>query len=251
MTQGPRESPMIGLRHEVHNSESEDGITENQRVRRLSRARSWDRSSRSGSISEGHQSPEDEGESKKKVDWYDAQWEGDAGPQADRVTTGGIDRGSQVAGETATPPVGSDGQLPFPRSPLSATPTSITNFEIIEPISKGAFGSVFLTRRKATGDYFAIKVVKKADMVTKNQVTKVKAKRMILMQQDESPFVVKLYWTFQSKENLYLVMEYLNGGDCAALIKNLGSLPEEWTKNYVAEIVLGLEYLHQRGVVHR
>jgi len=66
-------------RVEEHNSESEDGTTENQRARRLSRARSWDRSSRSGFIPEGHQSPEDEGESRKKVDWYDAQWVKDAG----------------------------------------------------------------------------------------------------------------------------------------------------------------------------
>jgi serine/threonine-protein kinase RIM15 len=110
---------------------------------------------------------------------------------------------------------------------------------------------VFLAKKKVTGDYFAIKVLKKADMIAKNQITNVKAERMILMKQAESPFVAKLYFTFQSKENLYLVMEYLNGGDCAALIKSLGSLPEEWTKNYIAEVVLGLEYLHQRGVVHR
>jgi serine/threonine-protein kinase RIM15 len=139
-----------------------------------------------------------------------------------------------------------------PVAPLSrTTPTSIKDFEIIKPISKGAFGSVFLARKKVTGDYFAIKVLKKADMIAKNQITNVKAERMILMQQAESPFVAKLYWTFQSKENLYLVMEYLNGGDCAALIKSLGSLPEVWTKNYIAEVVLGLEYLHDRGVVHR
>ncbi|KZT74282.1 hypothetical protein DAEQUDRAFT_761156 [Daedalea quercina L-15889] len=137
-------------------------------------------------------------------------------------------------------------------APLSrTTPTSIKDFEIIKPISKGAFGSVFLAKKKATGDYFAIKVLKKADMIAKNQITNVKAERMILMKQAESPFVAKLYFTFQSKENLYLVMEYLNGGDCAALIKSLGSLPEEWTRNYVAEVVLGLEYLHQRGIVHR
>lgn len=156
----------------------------------------------------------------------------------------------------ATPAIGSNGQPLSPRLPSSAplsrtTPTSIKDFEIIKPISKGAFGSVFLARKKLTGDYFAIKVLKKADMIAKNQITNVKAERMILMQQAESPFVAKLYWTFQSKENLYLVMEYLNGGDCAALIKSLGSLPEEWTKNYIAEVVLGLEYLHQRGVVHR
>ncbi|KAF9006499.1 hypothetical protein BDQ17DRAFT_1389314 [Cyathus striatus] len=137
-------------------------------------------------------------------------------------------------------------------NPLTrANPTSIKDFEIIKPISKGAFGSVFLAKKKVTGDYFAIKVLKKADMIAKNQITNVKAERMILMKQAESPFVAKLYFTFQSKENLYLVMEYLNGGDCAALIKSLGALPEEWTKNYIAEVVLGLEYLHQRGVVHR
>jgi len=137
-------------------------------------------------------------------------------------------------------------------APISrSTPTSIKDFDIIKPISKGAFGSVFLAKKKATGDYYAIKVLKKADMIAKNQITNVKAERMILMKQAESPFVAKLYFTFQSKENLYLVMEYLNGGDCAALIKSLGSLPEEWTKQYIAEVVLGLEYLHQRGVVHR
>jgi len=136
---------------------------------------------------------------------------------------------------------------PLPRT----TPTSIKDFEIIKPISKGAFGSVFLAKKKVTGDYYAIKVLKKADMIAKNQITNVKAERMILMKQAESPYVAKLYFTFQSKDNLYLVMEYLNGGDCAALLKSLGSLPEEWTKNYIAEVVLGLEYLHQRGIVHR
>ncbi|KAI0071087.1 hypothetical protein K474DRAFT_1712758 [Panus rudis PR-1116 ss-1] len=137
-------------------------------------------------------------------------------------------------------------------APLSrSSPASIKDFEIIKPISKGAFGSVFLAKKKSTGDYFAIKVLKKADMIAKNQITNVKAERMILMKQAESPFVAKLYFTFQSKENLYLVMEYLNGGDCAALIKSLGSLPEEWTRNYIAEVVLGLESLHQRGIVHR
>ncbi|EIN10300.1 hypothetical protein PUNSTDRAFT_50963 [Punctularia strigosozonata HHB-11173 SS5] len=142
-------------------------------------------------------------------------------------------------------------RLPAPAPMSRTTPTSIKDFEIIKPISKGAFGSVFLAKKKATGDYFAIKVLKKADMIAKNQVTNVKAERMILMKQSESPFVAKLYFTFQSKENLYLVMEYLNGGDCAALIKVLGCLPEEWTKNYIAEVVLGLESLHRMGIVHR
>ena len=132
-----------------------------------------------------------------------------------------------------------------------AAPPSIKDFEIIKPISKGAFGSVYLSKKKSTGDYYAIKVLKKSDMVAKNQVTNVKAERAIMMWQGESDFVAKLYWTFASKDYLYLVMEFLNGGDCASLIKILGGLPEEWAKKYLAEVVLGVEHLHSRGIVHR
>ncbi|KAM0793596.1 hypothetical protein ACM66B_001029 [Microbotryomycetes sp. NB124-2] len=142
-----------------------------------------------------------------------------------------------------------------PRIP-SGVPTknkgsSIKDFKILKPISKGAFGSVYLAKKITTGDYYAIKQLKKSDMVAKNQVTNVKAERMILMTQTDSNFVVKLYYTFQSKDYLYLVMEYLNGGDCAALVKNLGELPEDWARRYVAEVINGLEYLHASGIVHR
>ena len=88
-------------------------------------------------------------------------------------------------------------------------------------------------------------------MVAKNQVTNVKAERAIMMWQGESDFVAKLYWTFASKDFLFLVMEYLNGGDCASLVKVLGGLPEDWAKKYLAEVVLGIEHLHSRGIVHR
>jgi serine/threonine-protein kinase RIM15 len=153
---------------------------------------------------------------------------------------------------------GSDGPRPIsPRLPPvtqpqpRAVPPSIKDFEIVKPISKGAFGSVYLAKKKSTGEYFAIKVLKKADMVAKNQVTNVKAERAIMMWQGESDFVAKLYWTFSSKDYLYLVMEYLNGGDCASLIKVLGALPEDWAKKYLAEVVLGVEHLHSRGIIHR
>ncbi|ESZ90504.1 putative Serine/threonine-protein kinase cek1 [Sclerotinia borealis F-4128] len=159
-------------------------------------------------------------------------------------------RQSSAAGSDSRPP-------PSPRlnsvsAPQArAVPPSIKDFEIIKPISKGAFGSVYLSKKKSTGDYYAIKVLKKADMVAKNQVTNVKAERAIMMWQGESDFVAKLYWTFSSKDYLYLVMEYLNGGDCASLIKVLGGLPEDWAKKYLGEVILGVEHLHNRGIVHR
>ncbi|WVQ71287.1 hypothetical protein IAR50_000813 [Cryptococcus sp. DSM 104548] len=129
--------------------------------------------------------------------------------------------------------------------------TSIKDFEIIKPISRGAFGSVYLAKKSTTGDYYAIKALKKSDMIAKNQITNVKAERTILMNQARSPYVAKLFFSFQSKDYLYLVMEYLNGGDCSSLVKTLGGLSEDWARNYIAEVVLGLEYLHDRNIVHR
>ena len=127
---------------------------------------------------------------------------------------------------------------------------TIKDYSIVKPISKGAYGSVYLAQKKVNGDYYAIKVLKKADMIAKNQVTNVRAERLILTQLD-SPYVVRLYYSFQSKHHLYLVMEYLNGGDCASLLKAVGSLDEKWARQYVSEMVLGLEFLHEKGVVHR
>lgn len=135
--------------------------------------------------------------------------------------------------------------------PGSRAQPSIKDFEIIKPISRGAFGAVYLAKKVATGDYYAIKTLKKSDMIAKNQITNVKAERTILMNQATSPYVVRLFFSFQSKEYLYLVMEYLNGGDCATLVKTLGSLPVDWARNYTGELVLGLEYLHARNVAHR
>ena len=144
-----------------------------------------------------------------------------------------------------------------PLSPLLVPTTvkhnlpSIKDYEIIKPISKGAFGSVFLAKRKLTGDYVAIKVLKKSDMIAKNQVTNVKAERAIMMAQSDSKHVVQLIASFQSTHYLYLVMEYLNGGDLATLLHNMGSLPDVWAKRYIAEVIVGVDDLHSKGIVHR
>lgn len=158
-------------------------------------------------------------------------------------------RQSSVNSDMSRPPVSP--LLQSTSIPSKATTPSIKDYEIINPISKGAFGSVYLAKKKLTGEYFAIKVLKKADMIAKNQVMNVRAERAIMMSQADSPFVAKLYFTFQSKNYLYLVMEYLNGGDCAALVKVLGGLPEDWAQKYIAEVVLGVEDLHKKGIVHR
>ncbi|XP_021647187.2 probable serine/threonine protein kinase IREH1 isoform X2 [Hevea brasiliensis] len=128
--------------------------------------------------------------------------------------------------------------------------TSIDDFEIIKPISRGAFGRVFLAKKRTTGDLFAIKVLKKADMIRKNAVESILAERDILISV-RNPFVVRFFYSFTCRENLYLVMEYLNGGDLYSLLRNLGCLDENVARIYIAEVVLALEYLHSLRVVHR
>ncbi|KAI9209256.1 serine/threonine protein kinase 15, partial [Polychytrium aggregatum] len=127
---------------------------------------------------------------------------------------------------------------------------SINDFEIIKPISRGAFGKVYLARKMVTKDLYAIKILKKDDMIRKNMVSQVLAERKVLAL-SRNPFVVKLYYAFQSKEYLYLVMEYLIGGDLSTLLQAFGSFDEDMTRVYAAEVALALEYLHNNGITHR
>ena len=136
-----------------------------------------------------------------------------------------------------------------PDRPATKIP-SIHDFEIIKPISRGAFGKVYLARKLKTNDLFAIKILKKDDMVRKNMVSHVLAERKVLAL-SRNPFVVKLFFAFHSREYLYLVMEYLIGGDLSSLLSSFGVFEEPMARMYAAEVALALEYLHGNGITHR
>ncbi|CCE62680.1 hypothetical protein TPHA_0D00360 [Tetrapisispora phaffii CBS 4417] len=135
-------------------------------------------------------------------------------------------------------------------NPVKNLNPNIKNYDVIKPISKGAYGNVYLGRKKLTGDYVAIKVLRKSDMIAKNQVTNVKSERAIMIVQSEKPYVVNLFESFQNKDNLFLVMEYLPGGDLATVIKMMGYLPDNWVKQYICEIVIGVADMHENGIIH-
>ncbi|XP_020244524.1 probable serine/threonine protein kinase IRE4 isoform X2 [Asparagus officinalis] len=128
--------------------------------------------------------------------------------------------------------------------------TSIDDFEIIKPISRGSYGKVYLGRKRTTGDLFAIKVLKKLGMIRKNDIERILAERNILITV-RNPFVVRFFYSFTCRDNLYLVMEYLNGGDLYSLLRKIGCLEEAVARVYIAELVLALEYLHSLGITHR
>lgn len=124
------------------------------------------------------------------------------------------------------------------------------DFEYIKLISNGAYGAVYLVRHKQTQMRFAMKKMNKQLMLHRNQVQQVFAERDILTFA-ENPFVVGMWCSFETKKYLCMVMEYVEGGDCASLLKNMGPLPMDLARSYIAETLLAVEYLHSYGIIHR
>lgn len=127
----------------------------------------------------------------------------------------------------------------------------IRDFCIVKPITRGAFGKVFLGYKKTNPDVmYAIKVMKKTEMIHKNMISQVVSERNALAI-THSPFCVHLFYSLQSLSSIYLVMEYMVGGDLKSLLSVYGFFDEYMASFYVAEICLALQYLHGHQIVHR
>ncbi|GAB2265956.1 hypothetical protein Dimus_000990 [Dionaea muscipula] len=124
------------------------------------------------------------------------------------------------------------------------------DFEPLTMIGKGAFGEVRICREKSTGHVYAMKKLKKSEMLRRGQVEHVKAERNLLAEVD-SNCIVKLYCSFQDEEFLYLIMEYLPGGDMMTLLMRKDTLTEDEARFYVAETVLAIESIHKHNYIHR
>ncbi|KAE8286739.1 Serine/threonine-protein kinase LATS1 [Larimichthys crocea] len=123
-------------------------------------------------------------------------------------------------------------------------------FKRIKTLGIGAFGEVCLARKEDTGALYAMKTLRKKDVLLRNQVAHVKAERDILAEADNE-WVVRLYYSFQDKDNLYFVMEYIPGGDMMSLLIRLGVFKEELAQFYIAELTCAVESVHKMGFIHR
>ncbi|XP_011850335.1 PREDICTED: microtubule-associated serine/threonine-protein kinase 1 [Mandrillus leucophaeus] len=136
------------------------------------------------------------------------------------------------------------------RSSKAKKPPGENDFDTIKLISNGAYGAVYLVRHRDTRQRFAMKKINKQNLILRNQIQQAFVERDILTFA-ENPFVVGMFCSFETRRHLCMVMEYVEGGDCATLLKNIGALPVEMARMYFAETVLALEYLHNYGIVHR
>jgi serine/threonine kinase 38 len=125
-----------------------------------------------------------------------------------------------------------------------------SDFEPLSIIGKGAFGEVRICRHIESGDVVAVKKMKKKEMLYKNQVTHVRSERDILVKA-KNPWIVSLKYSFQDDENLYLVMEYLPGGDLMNLLIKKDILSEDEARFYTAEMISAIETVHNLNYIHR
>ena len=112
---------------------------------------------------------------------------------------------------------------------FKAKPPSEEDFEVTKLISNGAYGAVYLVKHKETRQRFALKKINKHNLILRNQVEQVFAERDIMSFTD-NPFVVSMYCSFESRKHLCMVMEYVEGGDCANLLKNMGPFPADMAR---------------------
>ena len=127
---------------------------------------------------------------------------------------------------------------------------TIRDYESIKIIGRGAFGEVHVCRAKKTGEIVAIKKIKKDEIIKKNQIIHIRNEQKF-MSKVKSPWIVELKASFQDNDFLYLVMEFLPGGDFMNLLIEKDKLTEEEAKFYTAELILAVESIHKLDCIHR
>jgi serine/threonine protein kinase len=132
--------------------------------------------------------------------------------------------------------------------PVSAP--RLDSFRMIKVVGKGSFGKVFLVREKQTNEMFALKVLKKDNIIKRNQVEHTRTERSVLGYV-KHPFIVGLNMAFQSKDKLYFVLDYCAGGELFFHLGKVGKFSEQRACFYAAEITLAIAYVHNLDIVYR
>lgn len=130
-------------------------------------------------------------------------------------------------------------------------------FVKLKTIGHGAFGVVSLVRERKSGQLFAMKQLRKTDMLRRGQEGHVRAERDVLTgaaaaaSSGSHQWIVKLFYSFQDRDHLYLVLEYMPGGDLLNLLIEKDVFGEDFTRFYIAEMILAVEQCHKQGFIHR
>eukprot|EP00755_Sulcionema_specki_P013723 Sspe_Gene.54754::Locus_30183_Transcript_1_1_Confidence_1.000_Length_2767::g.54754::m.54754/K13302/SGK1; serum/glucocorticoid-regulated kinase 1 len=125
-------------------------------------------------------------------------------------------------------------------------------FEFLTILGKGSFGRVCKVRERATGKVYACKVLQKAALMKESQITNIRREKSILLNISH-PYIVKLHTAFQTHGRLFLLFDFLSGGELFHHVQNKsnGYLEEDHAKFYICEVALAISHLHSHNIIHR
>ncbi|KAF8924193.1 kinase-like domain-containing protein [Dissophora ornata] len=162
-----------------------------------------------------------------------------------------IDSWFRLQGREANEHVTGEIRVTIKYQAIESRHLSTEDFEILRVLGVGSFGKVYQVRKKDTGRIYAMKVLVKKQVIEQKQVEHTIAERNVLIQALQSPFIVGLKFSFQTPTKLYLVQDFMNGGELFFHMQNEGTFSEPRARFYTAELVLALEHLHSCHVVYR
>ncbi|XP_026083949.1 serine/threonine-protein kinase Sgk1-like [Carassius auratus] len=138
-----------------------------------------------------------------------------------------------------------------PQPEESQSRVSVADFDYLKVIGTGSFGKVFLATQRENGRYYAVKVLKKHIILTRKEERNVMCEHRVLLKTLNHPFLVKLHFSFQTKDRLYLVLDYACGGELFYHLQREGVFGEPRARFYAAEMACALGYLHSLKIVYR
>jgi len=142
-----------------------------------------------------------------------------------------------------------------PNSSSSQTETNsnkveLTDFEFLKVIGKGTFGKVVLAKCKIDNQFYAVKCVRKIEVIRNKSIESIKTEKSILLTLNHN-FIIKLKYTFQSSEKLFMAFEYCNGGELFFHLQRRKKFPENLCRFYAAEVYHAIKYLHENNIIYR
>jgi len=142
------------------------------------------------------------------------------------------------------------GSVTLEKSTVSDSYKVLESYEAIKLLGRGSFGEVYLVRHKETNKIYAMKVVYKVRVVKSNLMKYILTEKNVLARTNH-PFIVRLLSSFQTKERLFLIMEYCPGGDLSQHLLKEKRFSEDRARIYLAEVLLAIEDLHRRNIIYR
>ena len=157
-----------------------------------------------------------------------------------------IDSNSILTRSTDSLPIPQETQI----SPSPSTSISMDDFQPLKLLGKGSFGKVILVNYLTNNKVYAMKILKKEEIIKRKQINHIKTERLLLEKLNH-PFIAQLQFAFQDEQKLYLVTEFLQGGELFFHIKRKTCFKENTAKFYMAQIFLAIDYMHKNGFIYR